>query len=76
MIVKIGGVEVDYEFGSIEVENAIGERSTASFTIIDKDGTSKFYKGQPVEIYSVGGPLSTLATWENDDLSVSWESDL
>jgi hypothetical protein len=76
MIVKIGGVEVDYEFGSIDIENAINERSTASFTIIDRDGTNRFYKGQPVDIYSVGGPLSTLAIWEDDDLSVSWESDL
>jgi hypothetical protein len=76
MIVKIGGVEVDYEFGSVDIENAINERSTASFTIIDRDGTNRFYKGQPVDIYSVGGPLSTLATWEDEDLTATWEGGL
>jgi hypothetical protein len=72
MIVKIGGVEVDYEIGSIDVDNAINERSTASFSIIDKEGTSRFYKGQPVEIFSLSG-ATVEAIWNDDDLNAPWE---
>jgi gamma-glutamyltranspeptidase len=72
MIVKIGGVEVDYEIGSIDVDNAINERSTASFSIIDKEGTSRFYKGQPVEIITNAG-ATVEAIWNDDDLTTSWE---
>jgi hypothetical protein len=42
MIVKIGGIEVDYEIGSIDIDNAINERSTATFTIVDKNGIKPF----------------------------------
>ena len=72
MIVKIGGVEVDYEFGSIDIDNAINERSTATFTIMDRAGSNRFYKGQPVEIYSENGP-QVPAAWADEELTSSWE---
>ena len=75
MIVKIGGVEVDYEFGSIDIDNAINERSTASFTIMDRTGSSRFYKGQPVEIYSNSGTLVP-AAWADEELTSSWETEV
>jgi hypothetical protein len=76
MIVKIGGVEVDYEIGSIDIDNALNERSTASFTIIDRTGSNRFYKGQPVEIFSDSGGSLVPAAWGDDELTSSWEMEV
>lgn len=51
MIIKIAGVPVDYQSGSIDIDNAINVRSTASFSILDRPGEFSFLKGQPVKIY-------------------------
>lgn len=55
MIIKIAGQEVPFKYGSIDIDDAIGQRSTASFTIVDKAGNKRYYKGQPVEIYEDDG---------------------
>jgi hypothetical protein len=55
MIVKIAGATVDYQYNSIEIDDALGERSTASFTIIDKVGNLSYQKGQQVQIFENDG---------------------
>jgi hypothetical protein len=55
LIVKINGVEEPYAHNSIDIDDAIGQRSTASFTIVDKIGNKRFKKGQNVEIYDNDG---------------------
>jgi hypothetical protein len=72
MIISIGGEAVDYQRDSIDLDNAIGERSTASFSIIDKEGNLTFQKGQQVKIQVVSD-TSQLAKWNDDDLSQTWE---
>ncbi len=51
MIVKIAGQVVDYQHQSLDIDNSISERSTASFAVMDRVGDKRFYKGQPVDIY-------------------------
>jgi hypothetical protein len=51
MIVKIAGQVVDYQYQSLDIDDTISERSTASFAVMDRIGDKRFYKGQPVEIY-------------------------
>lgn len=52
MIIKIAGATVDYQQGSIDIDDAIGARSTASFSIIDRDGTQSYSKGEQVGIFN------------------------
>lgn len=73
MEVFINGQIQPYALGSLELEDAVGERSTASFSIIDKAGDMRFTKGQVVGIYQVVEDSVNLATWEQDDLSQKWE---
>lgn len=47
---SIGGQPVRMLANTLSIDDAIGERSTASFTVVTDFGT-RFYKGQPVEIY-------------------------
>lgn len=51
MQIRIGGVLVRYQAGSLSVDDAIGERSTCSFIVIDTPGTARFQDAQPVEIF-------------------------
>lgn len=51
MDIKIGGVFVPVAENSEQIEDAIEERSTASFAVVDKLNQFTFQKGQPVEIY-------------------------
>lgn len=51
MIVKIGGEVVNYQANSIDYDDNVGQRSAASFGVVDPLGTMQFKKGQPVEIY-------------------------
>jgi len=49
-IIRISGVDVERQKGSIRIQNAIEQRSTASFTVVDLTGTASYSRGQPVEI--------------------------
>lgn len=49
MQVTIGGVAVAVRAGSLDIEDKIEERSSASFTVVSALGTH-YQKGQPVEI--------------------------
>lgn len=51
MRVLINKNEVEVKANSLSIEDAIGERSMASFIVVDKAGTFHFEQGQPVEIY-------------------------
>lgn len=55
MIIKVSGATVDFQVNSIDIDNAIGARSTASFSILDKDGNMSYSKGQQVQIYEEDG---------------------
>lgn len=71
MIIKIGGVETDYQVNSLDVDSAIGARSTASFSVLDMDGSMDFQKGQQVQIIGQS-PISRLSKWADDDLTQVW----
>lgn len=75
MIIKIGGVETDYQVNSLDIDSAIGSRSTASFSIVDMDGSMNFQKGQQVQIIGKS-PISVLKKWSDEDLTVTWGSEL
>ncbi len=48
--VEISSTEVTVEQSSLAIDKRIEERSTASFTVIDRDGTGTYARGEPVEI--------------------------
>jgi hypothetical protein len=74
LIVKVNNQTVNYARNSIDVDDAIGQRSTASFVVIDREGTMRFKKGQQVEIFQeVAANTGDYATWDNDDLTNNWE---
>ncbi len=52
MQVTVGGLPVTTVAGSITINNAIGQRSTASFQVMDTTGTLNFLQGQPVAIFA------------------------
>jgi len=54
---EIGGVEVAKQKGSLNIRNAIQERATCSFTVIDQAGTATYQKGQRVEVLQHCHPL-------------------
>lgn len=76
MEIYIDGVLQPYALGSVDLDDAVGERSTASFTIVDKVGDMKFTQGQNVGIYEIVEGSSNLSTWEQDNLGQKWEDDL
>ncbi len=49
--VVIGAEIQDLKKGSLSVELRIEERSIAEFTLVDRQGTATYQKGQPVAIY-------------------------
>lgn len=49
--VWVDGVEYPILKTSLSIEKRIEERSTASFTVVDKLGTEDFVRGMPVEIF-------------------------
>ena len=55
--VKIDGTAVEVVKGSINVADQIGERSTASFVIVDTAGTGSYVRGNTVEIYDLADDL-------------------
>jgi hypothetical protein len=52
MEVRMNGVPVAYVSESISIEDTIGERSTASFTVWDETGTAHYSKGTPYQIFN------------------------
>ena len=76
LIIKVNGEEVPYAIGSIDLDDAVGQRSTASFTVVDKAGDMRFKKGQNVAILQKVPGSSSLATWEDDNLNKTWEGEI
>lgn len=64
MIVLVDGKEEPYAWGSIDIDDAIGQRSTASYGIVDKVRNKRFKRGQNVEIYD-GDVLNLSPTFDN-----------
>ena len=54
---------------SLEIENAIGERSTARFVLIDTEGVQRYEKGIPVEIVDDDETLLFAGVIENEQES-------
>lgn len=52
MKITIGGIEVPYQPGSVSIDDALGQRSTASFVVIDKQGNKRYGRGQQVVIWN------------------------
>lgn len=50
MKIYIQGVEREFSMGTLDISEAIEERSTSSFSLIDPDGNMIFNKGDKVEI--------------------------
>ena len=50
--IRISGVDIERAKGSLIINTAIGQRSTASFIIVDRPGTASYQQGQLVEIFS------------------------
>lgn len=46
--VTVGGVAVTVSDGTLEIEQAIEERSTCRFTVVDREGALRFHTGQRV----------------------------
>jgi len=57
IISAIGGSTYYPLIGSVQYENAIGERGTCSFQLYDEDGSYDFGIGENIEIYSPSGLL-------------------
>ena len=56
--VEVGGTEIaNRQDGSLSIRNAIEERSTCSFTVVDSAGTANYSKGQSVEVLQYTHPL-------------------
>ena len=49
--IEIVGAAIERQKDSLRIRNAIEERSTAHFTVVDRLGTAAYSKGQLVEIY-------------------------
>ena len=50
MVVTIGGNAVNMRQDTIQIDDAIGERTTCSFLVQDLTGTANYIQSQPVEI--------------------------
>lgn len=56
--IEVGGTEIaNRQDGSLSIRNAIEERATCDFTIVDQPGTATYSKGQPVEVLQHCHPL-------------------
>lgn len=49
--VFVDNTKVKIRNGQLGIDDHIGERSTANFTIVDTPGTASYSRGQPVSIY-------------------------
>jgi hypothetical protein len=76
LVIKVNGQEVPYARNSIDLDDAVGQRSTASFSVVDKAGDMRFKKGQNVTILQRVPGAQFPATWEDDDLNKTWEGEV
>lgn len=58
MQVTVGGQAVKIRPGSLDISDAIEERSTASLVVVDVAGTLSFRRGQPVRVVDDGGAVA------------------
>ena len=54
--IRISGTDIERLKGSLNIYNAIEQRSTASFTVVDRTGVASYIKGQSVTIFT-GWPI-------------------
>lgn len=54
--IRISGTDIERLPRSLQIYNAIEQRSTASFTLVDRTGTASYVKGQSVTIFE-GWPI-------------------
>lgn len=57
MIIAIAGERVTYRQNTLSIDDAVGERSTATFVVVDRLGNQTFMKGQRVSISRNNGSL-------------------
>ena len=50
--VFVDGTKVKVRNSQVNIDDRIGERSVANFTIVDTPGTANYSRGQPVSIYN------------------------
>ena len=62
--VKIGGTPVNVVAGSLDIDLAVGERSTSRFTVDDRTGTYTIEQGSTVEVLD-GATTSSSQAWLN-----------
>lgn len=52
ILINVSGVAIERLKGSVNIYDAIEQRSTASFVAVDRLGVETYQKGQPIEIIS------------------------
>lgn len=67
MQVTIDGVVTPLAIGGLSVDNAIGQRSTASLTLLDLAGANHYQDGQRVDVTDGGGALVYSGVIDGDD---------
>lgn len=71
-MIVINGTEVLVAKNSLTISDAIEERTTCSFTVVDVDGSFDFIKGENVEVYN----FKKNTKWNEEDLTGTWEGEL
>ena len=67
MQVTIDGVVTPLAIGGLSVDNAIGQRSTASLRLLDLAGANHYQDGQRVDVTDGGGALVYSGVIDGDD---------
>ncbi len=67
MQVKVDGVVTPLLVNSLKVDNAVGQRSTASVTLVDTNGANHYQDGQRVDITDNSGNLVYSGVVDTDD---------
>lgn len=62
-MIKVNNQIVDISKNSLNISDAIEERTTCSFTVVDTEGEYSFRKGHPVEVYNKKDILPLLSNW-------------
>lgn len=65
--VLVDGVETPILVNSLDISNAVGQRSTGSVTLYDADGAYHYDEGQEVDIIDAAGVLVYSGVIETDD---------
>ena len=75
MNITIGGISVDFQIGTFELEDSIDERSTCSFIVLDPTNSATYSKGQPVLITTDSHKLIFGGVVEESEAKVIGPSD-